>query len=358
MPYVSRKAAACAAATVVLIAACTLVPGCEPGQITPTGTVNLRITDAPFPIDLISEATVTISRIDIRLEDDAQDLADGEEDAESRPDTDDIDDSTADFTDDSQPVAAQRFDPAVAQLADEGGDGKPTDETGDTDETDTEEDDESLASPWITIFDGEKAFNLLDLRNGRTDLLTDAVVPAGTYTQMRLIVTTGSITLTDGRTFDLHVPSGAQTGIKLHFVFTVEEGEEQPLLLDVDLSRTFRPIPGSGLHRPEDIREFKFQPALGMRLINLRQAGSISGTVTNAIAPLGGAAVTALRDGQEITTTSTESDGTYMLVGLPSGTYTVAFAMEGYLEQEASDVAVEAGQTTAYIDAVMIADVQ
>ena len=41
----------------------------------------------------------------------------------------------------------------------------------------------------IAVFDGEKSFNLLELQNGRTDLLADVEVPAGVYTQMRIFVT-------------------------------------------------------------------------------------------------------------------------------------------------------------------------
>ncbi len=117
--------------------------------------------------------------------------------------------------------------------------------------------------------------------------------------------------------------------------------------MDVDLSRAFKVIPGSAVREVQDIRSFKFQPSLGVRVINIIKAGSISGAVTDASqVPLADVTVTALRDGQEVATTSTDADGTYMLVGLSPGTYDVAFAADGYVEFQSTDVTVTAGEST------------
>jgi hypothetical protein len=234
-------------------------------------------------------------------------------------------------------------------------------QTASTDNDDGDDENESASTgdhdgPWVVIFEGERDFDLMDLRNGRTNLLADLNVPAGWYNQMRLIVTEGNVVLTTGEVFQLTVPSGAQSGIKLHFDFHVADQGETSLLLDVDLSRAFRPIPAGNGNVP--IRNFHFRPSMAMRLINLIDAASISGSVSNAAddSALGNVSVEAFLNGDRVTSTSTESDGSYTLSGLPAGTYTVVFSADGFTTDEVANIAATAGDAITGIDAALNAE--
>jgi hypothetical protein len=104
----------------------------------------------------------------------------------------------------------------------------------------------------ITLTDQGGEFNLMDLQNGVTEALASVEVPPGTYTQLRLVVQSASVTLVDGVTFtdgtstqSLFVPSGARSGIKIELTdgddlpgLVVEEGEHI-VLLELAVSRNF-----------------------------------------------------------------------------------------------------------------------
>ncbi|HKQ46569.1 MAG TPA: DUF4382 domain-containing protein [Phycisphaerae bacterium] len=209
--------------------------------------------------------------------------------------------------------------------------------------------DENAEDGFVVIFEGERTLDLLDLRNGRTDLLAEADIPVGMYDQMRLVVTEGHITLTDDSEFDLKVPSGESSGIKLNFEFEIVEDEELVLLLDVDLSRAFSAIPSGHIDDVSTITGFHFHPAFAMRLISVLEAGQITGIVNDnadPANPVANALVTAFKDDVEVTSTVTEADGAFTLMGLPTGTYRVEFSATGFDDLTVNDVEVMAGETT------------
>jgi len=386
----------------------------EPDGVSGNGTLRVLLTDKPYPFDMIEEAIVTITRVEVRREEGAVDcfahpdcgdgmFCNGQEtclDGVCLPGAtpcavdfvcDEVSNACATpCTNAGQCVGGQICDETNARCASpctndtECGDGlfcngAETCDLGSSlcqagapvacgvgfecDEASqgcvvvvTGDEDEDGA--WFVISNESKPFNLLHLQNGQTDLLADAVIPAGTYTQMRLIVTEGEIKLKEvADPFLLRVPSGAQTGIKLHFTFAVEPGEETTLLLDVDMSKLFQPIPGGHIDDASTIRNFHFKPSVAMRLINLLDAGSISGTVTSVVSdqsqPLQGVSVTAYVGSDDVTSAATDANGYYLLGGLHTGEYRVEFSATGYNDAQVDSVAVIAEQTTDGVDVVM-----
>lgn len=314
-----------AVASAAFFTACdagTFAPGAQGG----TGTLRLLITDKPFPFQFIEKAEVTITRIEVRgIVDEGNDgNENGNENSNENGNGNENENENGN------------------ENENENENSNGNDNTNTNDNTD-DDDDESF----ITISTTEQTFNLLDLQNGRTDLLAETEIPAGLYTQMRIFVTLGHIYLTDGRDFPLTVPSGAQSGIKLNFTFSIERDMETTLLLDVDLSRAFKPIPGGRIDDVSAIREFKFSPSIAMRLINVLNAGTIEGTVTDdALNPLIDVSVTAFLDDEEVGSTATDADGLYIIGGLLTGTYRLEFSADGFEDAEVTEVDVHAGNTT------------
>ncbi len=328
---------------------CDFVPGAvDSGTATSTGKLRVVVTDKPFPFEFIEEALLTITRVEVRKAGVESDCA-GDEDCDDGAfcnGAESCNDATGECEAGSEPCGWD-------ETCDEDNDECVAAYTGDNADDNGDDGDNDDGNSFVVIFQGSKTFNLLDLQNGRTDLLADSEVPAGTYTQMRLIVTEGSVKL-EGREepFLLRVPSGEQTGIKLHFTFEVEADQETTLLLDVNLSRAFRPIPGGHIDDPDTIRSFHFTPSVAMRLINLLDAGSISGRVVDAVSgqPLPGVSVTAFKGDDELTSTGTGTEGRYVVGGLPTGVYRLEFSLATYQDAEIVDVQVTAGETTELAD--------
>lgn len=314
-----------------------------------TGTLRVYITDKPFPFDMIEEAIVTITKIEVRRSDDDDDDS-GEIACTINEDCNDG------LYCNGEETCANEICVAGTPPCNPGDQCVEESQSCLAVSDNTDDEDENQGRPFIEIFSGEKDFNLLHLQNGQTDLLAEADLPVGTYTQMRIFISQGRILLTDTREFDLTVPSGAQTGIKLHFEFELG-GDGSNLLLDFDLSRAFKPIPGGAINTPSDIREFKFSPSLAMRLSDMEESGSISGTVSTdnegEMIALENVSITAFLDGTEVTSTSSEADGHYMFIGLVPGDYRIDFSFTGYNDASVDNVTVEAGVATEDIDVVM-----
>lgn len=117
-------------------------------------------------------------------------------------------------------------------------------------------------------------FNLLELRDGVTALLGEIEIPAGTYSQARLIVQDASVDLIDGRTFKMKIPSGAQTGIKVALPgFEVTEGSVSELTLDFMVDKSF--VVQGNPATPAGIKGFLFKPVI--KPLGLPASGDDSG---------------------------------------------------------------------------------
>ena len=206
--------------------------------------------------------------------------------------------------------------------------------TGDTDE-------------FIVLSEETKTFNLLDLRNGITAELAEVELEDGTYNQIRMRIVDANIVLNDeaGPVFDLKIPSGTSSGLKIMIKngLVVTEGSLSSVLLDFDVSQSF--IVQGNPKTKVGIKGFIFKPVV--RAVVEAQTGSIEGTVsTGENVKIADAIVEIYQDQTLVTSALADEDGYYAAIGLPSGEYKVKCLVDGYAAFEAEDVPVVANEAT------------
>ncbi len=251
------------------------------------GTVVLKLTDAPFPADSVAEANVTIDWI------------------------------------------------RLLEL--------------ETDDMEEEEGKEYESSSVLLELEGEITFNLLELSNGVTAVLTgDDEIPTGIYKEIRLHIVDAGIVLTDGTEFDLKVPGGSSSGLKIKVepFLEVEEGAYSEVLLDFDVSRSFV-MRGNMKHGIGKVNGFIFKPVVRAVAQVESNAGEISGFVTDSDENNIENALLTLTAGEDDTITSaqTDEDGYYAMIGVLAGDYTLHCEKDEFISQS-EPVLVEAGDLT------------
>jgi len=119
----------------------------------------------------------------------------------------------------------------------------------------------------VVLLSAPVTTDLVDLANNTATLVDAAPVPAGTYTQLRFVITGGYVEVDNGDgttsiyassptysglpagavvTGDLQMPSLAQSGLKVDFPATdLEITEDQDLLVDFDVSQSFGHLAGN-----------------------------------------------------------------------------------------------------------------
>jgi len=247
--------------------------GCQKADGDSTGRLIVNITDAPFPIEMIEEATVTVTKVEVR--------------------------------------------------------------------SDAESDEHSF----ITIFEGSKEFNLVELRNGVMEELVDVEIPAGSYNLVRIYVEDAGIVVRDHGSYSVKVPSGSQTGIKLFIKpsLQVQGGLTSEVILDFNLDKSF--VLKGNMDTPAGIKGFNFKPVI--RAVNKTSTGTIAGVINDADGNhLSGVSVSIMLD--ELVTSQTEEDGSYALSGIPAGVYSITAEKEGFTSVTIDEVEVVAGNKTVH----------
>ena len=152
-------------------------------------------------------------------------------------------------------------------------------------------------------------YNLLDLTNGVNTLIATADMEPGTISQIRLILGPNNSVVVDGVSHPLSTPSAEQSGLKVQVHKTFEPGISYAIMLDFDANQSIVEK-GNG--------EYLLKPVI--RTIDIALSGSIKGSV----APVGTVAtITATSDGLTFYSSVSNSNGDFLVAGLPAGTYNI-----------------------------------
>ncbi|HKI88198.1 MAG TPA: DUF4382 domain-containing protein [Draconibacterium sp.] len=249
-----------------------------------TGVLTVKITDAPFPSDLVEEANITIDMITIKK----SDLNNSESDTSSMSDT----------------------------------------------------------TAFIVLSEDTQTINLMELSNGTTAVLTTAELPEGNYSEIRLHVIDASIKLKDGREFPLKVPSGNASGLKIKINPTLEitSGMSGEILLDFDVSRSFIL---AGNEHSKNVK-FMFKPVVrcvNTTVITSGINGVVTSVIDSVTTDsISDASVYLLSGTDTITSALSSEKGYYEMLGIIPATYSVVCTHDGYDTLAVDNVTIARGE--------------
>lgn len=189
-------------------------------------------------------------------------------------------------------------------------------------------------SGWFIINDIPATYDLLKLRNGASTVLGNAKLDAGSYSQIRLLIGTGSNVVVDGITHPLEIPSGEQSGIKLNHPFEIQSNLLYELILDFDAERSIVQT-GNG--------QYKLKPVI--RVMPMAISGSISGSISPSFAA---GYVHAINGLDTSVTLADPLTGSFKLMALRKQTYRVEIfsASSEYKDTTITNIIVNEKQNT------------
>ena len=184
-----------------------------------------------------------------------------------------------------------------------------------------------------------KRIDLLTLTNGLLQELGQTALPAGKYTQMRVVLApndntsprANAVTPAGGTETPMDTPSGTQSGLKFNINIDVASGQVADFVLDFDACK-------SVVRRGQSGR-YNLKPVITVipRLANAAIIGYLPAELGT-----GATSVSAQRAGDPIRATRPDSNGRFVIAPIPAGTFDV--------------VIVSPGRATATVTGVPVSD--
>ena len=174
--------------------------------------------------------------------------------------------------------------------------------------------------------------DLLTLTNGTLLPLGQTELPAGAYTQMRLVLgdeppagspagtLANSIKPTGGAETELTTPSGRQSGLKMNVNITVPEGEVADFAIDFDACKSFVKTGNSG--------RYILKPVLTVTPIISAAAQRVVGYVDPTL-EVGSTSISLQLNGSQVKGTVPGANGSFVLYPVDPGTYNLVVTSTG-----------------------------
>jgi len=194
------------------------------------------------------------------------------------------------------------------------------------------------------VLNPARRINLLSLANGVLEDLGQTALPAGTYTQLRLVLAANdaahplanSVAPSGGSETALTTPSAQQSGIKLNVNIAVAADKVADVALDFDACKSVVKRGASG--------QYNLKPVIAVTPL-LSDAGlRVVGYVDPLIA-LGSTTISLQQGGVPVKSTVPDATGQFTLYPVPTGTYDLVVTAAGRVTAVMTGVPVV---TTAY----------
>ena len=195
-----------------------------------------------------------------------------------------------------------------------------------------------------------RRIDLLALTNGVLDNLGQTPLPAGKYTQMRLVLAPNSstnplanaVTPTGGSEVALTTPSAQQSGIKLNVNMDVAAGTLADFVIDFDACKSIVKRGNSGQYNLKPVMAvIPVVSNAGMRVVGYVDP-SIAVATTNVSVQINGVPVKATMPNTGLTDT-----GKFELYPVPVGTYDLVVTAAGHVTAVMTGVPVVSSSITS-----------
>ena len=209
------------------------------------------------------------------------------------------------------------------------------------------------AAGWSEIvLSPAKRVDLLTLTNGVLEPLGQTALPAGKYTQMRLVLApntsanplANAVTPSGGAETALTTPSAQQSGLKINVDIDVPAGQIADFAIDFDACKSIVKRGNSG--------QYNLKPVISVVPIVSDAGLRVVGYVDPAIA-VGSTLVSVQQGGVPVKATAPDATGRFLLYPVPAGTYDLVVSAAGRVTATMTGVPVLSGEPTTVNSAAL-----